>query len=569
MLKKVKYNNLPIGWKYTLVFMLIIILFGGSAGTVSYLIKNIGNGIHVVNTKSDEAIGITEMGSLVGAKSIYLLNYYYTGEEENVENFKAENQKFNDIKNEVETLLTTKEQRELLHEIVTSDLEINRILNFYIVPAIKNGNQTSAATYLKNADQLRLEAISKIDALKEIVNKERAQAIQHANNRQFYTFVIQIAFAVASLILGGILLFFISRNISKGLQHVVKMNDEIAKGNLSVIKIADERNDEIGFLARAANQMRDTLKTMFEQVERVSVSVSKRSEMLNGTAREVKTGTEQIAITMEELASGTEVQATQAGEISSSMQSFTNMAQESNENGKVIHMASHEILNMTEEGMTLITQSTEQMKKVFQIVQDAVQKVKGLDDQSKQISQLVNIIQDIADQTNLLALNAAIEAARAGEHGRGFAVVANEVKNLAEQVSQSVTSITDIVNNIQTESNAVATSLQAGYKEVTLGTEQIKTTNDTFNGISMFVNEMTTYIETVTKNLEEMAAKSSEMNSSIQDIAAISEETSAGVEQTTASIQQTNGAMEEFSNSANELAKMATELNGLLDQFKM
>src|SRR5690606_30819113 len=101
-----------------------------------------------------------------------------------------------------------------------------------------------------------------------------------------------------------------------------------------------------------------------------------------------------------------------------------------------------------------------------QIVQDAVRKVEGLDEQTQQISKLVSVIQDVAEQTNLLALNASIEAARAGEHGRGFAVVADEVRKLAEQVSASIADITGIVTNIQSESNTVSKSLQEGYKEV-------------------------------------------------------------------------------------------------------
>ena len=162
---------------------------------------------------------------------------------------------------------------------------------------------------------------------------------------------------------------------------------------------------------------------------------------------------------MQELASGTEVQANNTNELSSIMGSFTLKVEEANEKGKHIQQSSNQVLSMASEGKKLMESSNDQMAKIDQIVQGAVQKVQSLDSQSREISTLVSVINDIAEQTNLLALNAAIEAARAGEHGKGFAVVADEVRKLAEQVSHSVTDITSIVINIQKESGMVAESL--------------------------------------------------------------------------------------------------------------
>src|SRR5690625_7025814 len=113
--------------------------------------------------------------------------------------------------------------------------------------------------------------------------------------------------------------------------------------------------------------------------------------------------------------------------------------------------SSNDVLEMTENGFSLMKSSTTQMNTIHEIVRNAFSEVHKLSEQSQKIYELVNVIEDIAEQTNLLALNAAIEAARAGEHGQGFAVVADEVRKLAEGVTDSVTDITQIDTNIQNE----------------------------------------------------------------------------------------------------------------------
>src|SRR6185312_8497025 len=101
------------------------------------------------------------------------------------------------------------------------------------------------------------------------------------------------------------------------------------------------------------------------------------------------------------------------------------------------------------------------MGSISDTVQVVVTEMQSLDGASRQIGEILGLIEEIADQTNLLALNAAIEAARAGEHGRGFAVVADEVRKLAENSASSTREIGVLVKDIQAKTDEVVRSTTA------------------------------------------------------------------------------------------------------------
>jgi methyl-accepting chemotaxis protein len=375
--------------------------------------------------------------------------------------------------------------------------------------------------------------------------------------------------SILVLILGIVAALITSRSIVKPIKTVMVQMKRIASGNLNNESIHTNSKDEIGQLIQATNGMNNSMRSIMLTISEVTSTVSSHSEELTQSANEVRSGTEQISTTMEELASGSEAQANMTTDLSSMIKDYTEKIVQTTENTERVTKESNQVLVLADEGTDLMNSSMNQMENIDSIVQDSVKKVQGLDDQSREISKLVVVIQDIADQTNLLALNAAIEAARAGEHGRGFAVVADEVRKLAEQVGHSVSDISTIVGAIQNEINQVTNSLNNGYEQVEQGTEQIRLTNEKFSTIQHSISEAVDSIHFINTNMADIAASSQEMNSSIYEIAAISEESAAGIEQTSASSQQTSSAMEEVAGSANELSKLAEELNGLVRNFKL
>ena len=375
--------------------------------------------------------------------------------------------------------------------------------------------------------------------------------------------------ALITLIIGiGIVYIFVKRLLKK-LAIIRKGLGKVANGDLSgeAIPVTGER--ELRDMATSVNAMKDNLLDILSGIRNASDSVTAQSEELTQSAKEVKVGSEQIATTMQELASGTENLSTNIGSIAEQMEEFNQMTQQAYANGEDVASSSNNVLEMTRVGSGLMNNSILQMEEISKIVHDSVDKVKELDNQSKEISKLVNVIKDIADQTNLLALNAAIEAARAGEHGRGFAVVADEVRKLAEQVSHSLGDITKIVEKIQLESTNVSNALEQGYVAVNEGSEKIATTGETFEKMNHAVSSMAEKIQHISSNLKNISENSNVVNHSIEEIASISEESAAGVEEVAASSEQSSSSMDTITDSAEQLARLAEQLHEQIRKFTL
>ncbi|MEN2766944.1 methyl-accepting chemotaxis protein [Ornithinibacillus xuwenensis] len=562
-----------IGKKIVFSFVLVIILMVVLVITGINSMSTISKKTEEINTLWLKGIqDIDQINYLTENVSALELEYLLVTTEQEMAALELRmNGALEEIDNEIESYrqsVASEKELKLLEELVH---EWNNYLGIHdrIITSGRTNNLDEARNLIRESNKL-YEAIQiNIDELVQLNKDGGNQAVQESESIYNNGKLISIILSVVAVIVVVIVSYYLILSISKPLIKLKNAAVMIADGDLTAKEINVKSKDEVKELAESFNTMSRNLKQLIGHTTEVSNNVYAQSEELSQSALEVNEGNRQIASTMQDLSGGSESLATTSSDISEGMKNFTSIIQEASDNGEALKKSSEEVLAFTTQGQQLMDSSIKQMKDIYEDVKESVVKVKGLENQSQEISKLVLVIKDIADQTNLLALNAAIEAARAGEHGSGFAVVANEVRKLAEQVTASVTDISRIVEGVQSESVGVAAALQESYEQVEKGSDQIKVTGETFNHINQAVNQIEQQIKGISDNLNGITETSQKISLSIDEIAAIAEESSAGVEQTSASVQQSSSAMDEIAGNAEALTELAESLNNTIRKFKV
>jgi methyl-accepting chemotaxis protein len=505
------------------------------------------------------------MSVMFKSKELLILDYISFPRERLVNEYRALQEEFTAIQEKLKPELHIEDQFNMFDIIEKNNQKMDDTFNNEIISKSKD-EMTMAIVKVSG---LRDPTTLVFERLKEEVEKEMELVIGSAGQdvqNAIFTLILSV---ISALVLGSMIVFIISRNISKNLFKVVSVLNQVADGNLNVEAIKYDGKDEVAQLSGSINKTVLHLKGMISEIQEAAEKVESESAELMRGAAEGKTGIESITDTMMQMSAGAQEQAGSATDIASSISGLSEYIQAANQNKNELQGSSEDILGVVGDGTRQMENSVNTMQQIHDIIQHTVEKVRVFDESLDNISDLIQIINNIARQTNLLALNAAIEAARAGEAGRGFAVVSDEIRKLSEQVAKSVREITEMVTGIQGESKLIAQSLENGYENVREGTANIQITRDIFNRIRSEVNAMIKKVDHVSTQLENIAANVQKVDMAGENIAAISEENSAGIEETVASISEQNVLMNTIADKADTLAQSAEKLKQMTGRFQI
>ena len=308
------------------------------------------------------------------------------------------------------------------------------------------------------------------------------------------------------VILLGVSVYFAYRYFS--LKHSPHFNKEI----INVMKeISAGKVDEKTYDHAAYNPLIEYFSGVREKFFSFSKNVHEKGENLAVTGEYASEKADIVRAAIDEVGRGLQKQLVATEESAASMEEMAQAIEDLSVRSNQISEQSSTTLELTQEGNEKLKDSLEKMEHFNQTINTTFNAINKLGEKSQEIGTIVKVITGISEQINLLALNAAIEAARAGEHGKGFAVVADEVRKLAEQSRQSSSEVSNIVKNIQEETEIVVHSMQQG-------TEEFKDTNTTIVEVGNMFEKIVSTTKIIAENNENSSASSEELSSATQQI---------------------------------------------------
>lgn len=453
------------------------------------------------------------------------------------------------------------------------------------------GKDEEAKVALHNMRQYSNQIAADIDKIvaRNIDGSQLAYTDSQADfSRTFWMMTAVIAAAVG-LIIG--MIFYVANGIASPINRITDAMKVLAGGNSSVDIPYAGREDEVGAMAATVEVFRknalenlrlsreaDDQRSQAEQErQRIDALERQRAEDMHRATSALADGLkalssgnlacridmafatdfeplradfnsaiEQLRATIEAVALATDSVDSGSGEISKSALDLSRRTEKQAGSLEETAAALEQItVNMTnaarrvKEARDVAMLANGEAQKSASVVSSATEAIGRIENSSREISNIIGVIDEIAFQTNLLALNAGVEAARAGEAGKGFAVVAMEVRELAQRAAAAA--------------KEIKTLIQQSASEVETGVRLVNETGAALGTIQTYIATMNQHMDSIAQSSEEQSAGIKEVNQAVNDMDMVTQQNAAMVEEASAA-----GA---------SLAEEAGRLQGLISQF--
>ena len=300
-------------------------------------------------------------------------------------------------------------------------------------------------------------------------------------------------------------------------------------------------DDEMGYVTRSFATMIHMLRTTIRH--------------MHDASNEVANASTQISSSIEEIAAGSQEQMSQANEVTKAIEEMTRAIMDNSKSASETADIAHKARLTAEAGGIIVSATADGMKRIAQATGKSSEIAQALERSSKQIGEIVKLINDIADQTSLLALNAATEAARAGEQGKGFGIVAVEVRRLSERTMKATKEIEVMIKNIQRETGQAVTSMDEGTLEVKEGMKLAEQAGHSLQEIVKISQKVTDMITQIAVSSEQQSTTSAQISQNVEIIHSVTK--------------QMANSTSEVASASEGLKHLTEQLQETVNQFKL
>ncbi len=362
--------------------------------------------------------------------------------------------------------------------------------------------------------------------------------------------------------------FFTVRTVARSFEQFTGGFDRIAGGDLTVQLEAD-RMDECGQLSLVFNDFVQKIKKVIVDVKDMSAQLAVSSNELSATSltfsenaqnqaastEEITASIEEISAGMDNVAGGARDQFVSMNTLITGMQELSGIIAEMGSQVKESLRLSEDISAKARTGEVSLNAMNESMTKIGE--------------SSRQMTGIIQIINDISDKINLLSLNAAIEAARAGEAGRGFAVVADEISKLADQTASSIKDIDSLIKVNEDEISRGSSRVGDSVEVISSIIEGVTSISGMMEKIFGFMQKQLDTNNLVNSEAGAVKSRSNEIQSATGEQKIAIAEIVKSISNINELTQSIASGSEEMAGNSEEIAGMAENLKGKVEYFRV